>query len=90
MRESKPTEYMVPTSTWKVEWQRGLTFRIAINEDGYYAYDSVKALPEVVEHDDRLYRRTGWNSDTGEVFYREASKADLAKPYNGGTAQKPD
>lgn len=82
MKTDASTEYLVPDSIWEIEGQRGLTFRIAADEDGYYTYDSVRALPKVVEHDGRLYRRTGWNSDTGEAYYRMTRRSELARPFS--------
>lgn len=35
-----------------------------------YDYDQVKALPKVLEYDGDTFKRTGWNSDKGEVYYR--------------------
>lgn len=90
MKKANPTEYLVPKNSWTIKGQRGLSFGLAMDKDGYYTYDSVKHMPEVVEYDGRLYRRTGWDSDAGEAFYKETSKAELAKPCDGGTAQKPD
>jgi len=74
-----PTDYLVP-EPWKIEGEHGLTFRIVQDEKGYYSHSEVRKLPEVVEYDGRLYRRTGWNSDTGAVYYKEVAKVLLARP----------
>ena len=80
MNQAKPVDCLVPESAWEIEGQKGLSFRLDSNEDGYYSYSSVKELPQVVKYDGQLYRRTGWNSDTGEVCYKEISPAKVARP----------
>ena len=35
-----------------------------------FEYDQVKALPKVLKYDNDTFVRTGWNSDVGEVYYR--------------------
>lgn len=39
--------------------------RVAAND-----YDAFGAMPDVIEINSELFGKTGWNSDTGEVFYR--------------------
>jgi hypothetical protein len=80
MKQAKPTDYLVPKSAWEIDGHKGLSFGLSMDGNGYYTYDSVKALPEVVEYDGRLYCRTGWDSDEGEVFYKETSADKLARP----------
>lgn len=45
---------------------RWLHFRL----DAPFDYDQVKALPKVMEYEGEVHVRTGWNSDRGEVYYR--------------------
>lgn len=33
-------------------------------------YDEYRALPEVLEYQDKLYGKTGWNSDQFVAYYR--------------------
>ena len=33
-------------------------------------YDEYRALPQVVRFEERLYGRTGWNSDRGVAYYQ--------------------
>jgi hypothetical protein len=35
-----------------------------------YEYDQVKKLPRVVRYKGEVFVRTGWNSDNGQVYYR--------------------
>jgi hypothetical protein len=80
MKQAKSMDYLVPESAWEIDGHKGLTFRIAMDVNGYYTYDSVRTMPKVVEYDGRIYARTGWNSDTGEVYYKETSTDKLALP----------
>lgn len=81
--QAKPTKYLVPESTWEIDGQKGMTLRIDNYADGYYSFDDVKVLPKVVEYNGQIYRRTGWNSDTGEVFYKETSNVLVVRPTLG-------
>ena len=38
--------------------------------DPPFDWDQVKALPKVLKYDGDTFVRTGWNSDTGTVYYR--------------------
>jgi hypothetical protein len=77
MTEAKATNLLVP---WTCEGTKGLTFRIDLNDEGYYSYDAVQELPKVVEYRGELYARTGWNSDNGEVYYKRRPAKELARP----------
>ncbi len=35
-----------------------------------YAYETLKELPRVLKFDGDTFVRTGWNSDNGQVYYR--------------------
>lgn len=35
-----------------------------------FDFDQVKVLPKVLTFDNDTFVRTGWNSDKGEVYYR--------------------
>jgi len=48
--------------------------RVAAND-----YDAFAAMSDVIEIDNELFGKTGWNSDTGEVFYR--SDAMFARAF---------
>jgi len=75
----KLTDYLVP-EPWTTPDGRGLNLRIGTDKDGYFAYSEVRKLPDVVEYEGCFYRRTGWNSDTGVVYYKETKKELLARP----------
>jgi hypothetical protein len=46
------------------------------NSDGMYA--SFKAMPMVLLCDGILFRKMGYNSDTGRVGYKQANREDVA------------
>ena len=76
---AKPTTYLVPKVEWTYEGDRGITFQIE-RDGGYYLFHSVKAMPKVVEYKGELFARTGWNSDSGEVYYKARKAGELARP----------
>ena len=40
-------------------------------------YDEYRALPQVVRYEERLYGRTGWNSDRGVAYYQTNARVAL-------------
>jgi hypothetical protein len=64
------------TRTWK-DPETGLTWLIF---DGRgWDWKTVAAMPDVVECEGVLYVRSGWNSDTGTVHYRQAKAGEVAR-----------
>ena len=51
----------------KVRW-------LHLKLDAPFDYEQVKVLPEVLSFDGDTFVRTGWNSDRGEVYYRNGMK----------------
>jgi hypothetical protein len=45
-----------------------------------YSYDTYKSLPDAVEYLGVTYVKSGWNSDTGSLAYRQQLGEVLAKP----------
>jgi len=43
-------------------------------------YAAYAAMPEVLSCEGTLYRKMGFNTDTGRVAYKKLAKRDLAKP----------
>lgn len=54
----------------------GVRVIIATLSDGF---DTYKKLPEVVSYDNRMYGKTGWNSDAQVGYYRDDAKVALAR-----------
>jgi len=45
-----------------------------LDDHDNYTYDEVKTLPRVLEYDGQIFARTGWNSDSGNVYYMTGTK----------------
>lgn len=48
-------------------------------EGGGWNYESFKSHPLTVSFCDKMFVRSGWNSDTGLLCYREIEETELAK-----------
>lgn len=65
-----PTAYAVQ-DYGKLGGANYITLRVCPND-----YDACKSLPTVLAFQGASYVRTGWNSDTGEVTYKDRPYAE--------------
>lgn len=74
-------EALVPCRREKVEGLEYLAFRMDRDERGYYSWEIVERdFPKVLRCESRVYGRTGWNSDSGTVHYRELYPNEVCIP----------
>lgn len=66
---------LIPDAQWRDNLEKGLSFHVDLDpKTGHYLYESVKAFPRAVMYDGEMYVFTGWNSDTGHVYYKTGRK----------------
>lgn len=72
----KPRAYATEGYAVSLDWtdpeEKHRWFHLKL--DAPFDYEQVKKLPEVLAYDGDTFVRTGWNSDCGEVYYRNGMK----------------
>ena len=78
MNTATPVNAMVPILDYRFDGQRWLHFAYSAADPDPWTW------PDVVRCDGVLFQRTGFNSDSMQVYYRETAPKALAYPVKGG------
>lgn len=53
---------------------------MSFGENPAIIYETYKSMPDVLKRDGVFYRKSGYNSDFGRIYYKEIAEKDMAFP----------